>query len=106
MPSNNVDMAGDWERLLGRFLSANFHQDWDADFDSEEAVIKAYRNAVGPVAVSELVRSIDIVLERNVPERELKRLLYDLGLCTEIGGDGEASRWLRDIRASLLDADP
>lgn len=87
---------------LDDFIGGNFHQDWSMDYDSEEAVISAYREAVGSLAVVEVVKSIDLVLQSALSELEIKQLLYKMGLGIEIGVDQTPSSWLRGIRENLL----
>ena len=102
MSSKNIDLTDESIEPLDRFIGGNFHQDWSMDYDSEQAVVAAYRQAGGSLAVDEVVKSIDFVLEGNLTEHELKQLLYHMGLGIEIGVDESPSSWLRGVRENLL----
>jgi hypothetical protein len=94
--------ATDQFEPLEQFLGGYFHQDWAVDYDSEDAVIAAFRDDVGPEGVAEVIASIDALLATPDSDEALKTRLLGMGLAsTPSGADGTARGWLREVRAEL-----
>lgn len=102
--SKDLKMTDPNVKELSQFIGGYFHQDWNFEYESEEDAIASFRKESERRDVEAVVRGIDELLDRRVPDIELKRLLYNMGLSFDpIGADGTPSSWLRNIRKNLLE---
>src|SRR5438874_11551730 len=91
---------------LVQFFGAYFHQDWDADDPTPEAVIRRFVTTNELEAVRKVVGELDDLLSLPLSEAELRRLLLDDLLCCYLPPDGRSVRtwltWVRDSQTTKL----
>jgi len=92
---------------LIQFFAANFHEDWDLDADTPEAIIALYaaHNRV-PGRLSALATELDALVASIPDDVELRRIMFEvLGNCYLPPGDLAQLRvWLGAVSAQLRSA--
>ncbi|MEM7501844.1 MAG: contact-dependent growth inhibition system immunity protein [Pseudomonadota bacterium] len=95
--------ADDVEELR-QFLSAYFHEDFEVENGSWEDAVAKFRGTESPATVEVVSRQLGELLERDVPDSELRGVLFDLGCYLDpVGLETTARSWLGQVR-NLLDS--
>jgi hypothetical protein len=95
-------MTSELKTLFGAYL----HQDYDLQFPSVAAAIRAYRDDASRAARERALAEIDSLLTGTNSDDELYRALRERGFGFFPPRDGETSAaWLRRTRALLADVE-
>jgi hypothetical protein len=97
----NVDMKSRFPNLYG-MCSCYFHQDWDLDDPTAEAVIRRYIRDADPHEVQRVAAEIDEFLRVEMTEEKRRAILDKFG-CEYFppGDELSYSEWLRQVRDLL-----
>lgn len=92
---------------LQNFLAAYFHQDWQAEHATADAVVAFYRDSEAPAQVDATRRELGHLLARDDDDATLGDAARALGCEYDPTRDGGRWRdWLQQVRAGLAgDAD-
>ena len=87
---------------LVQFFSGYFHEDWDLDADTPEAVVAMYVDAA-PASTQPLAKAIRRLLATPSTDKELSDHLFtDLGCYYDPEADGLTTRaWLLSVAQQL-----
>lgn len=87
---------------LVQFFGAYFHQDWDAEDPTPEAVILRFSKSNQPETVLKVIEELDDFLLLPLDEEEIRQCLREKFLSCYLPTDGTSLRhWLMQVRASL-----
>jgi phenylalanyl-tRNA synthetase beta subunit len=82
--------------------SCYFHQDWELDDPTAEAVVRRYLRDADPREIELLIAEIDEFLKLEMTDEERQVVLEDLGCEYYPPSDGLTfSKWLHQIRNIL-----
>lgn len=90
---------------LQQLMAAYLHQDWDLDYDTDEATIRAFVLETPDVA-SDLPREISDVLSTVSAEADVEALLVSLGCQVDPSptSNGSYRTWLTELAAYAREA--
>lgn len=85
---------------LHHLMGAYYHQDWDLDYDTDEATVQAFMRETPDVA-GDLPREISEVLSNTPAEADVKELLLSLGCEVDPSptSNGSYRTWLAELAA-------
>lgn len=63
--------------MLGSLLGAYFNQDWDADYDSPEAVIRGFARDGDKKGIEDAINELKALLKEEHTSEEWECILYD-----------------------------
>lgn len=87
---------------LENFLSAYFHQDWQAEHDTPEAVVAYFTASESGEQVDAVRTQLGALLARNDDEATLAGAVRGLGSEYDYSADGTTCRaWLLDVMRIL-----
>jgi hypothetical protein len=97
----NMDMKSRFRNLDG-LCACYFHQDWDMDDPTAEAVVRQYIRDADPQEVQKVAAEIDDFLQIEMTEEERKTILDTFGCEYYPPGDRLSySEWLRQVHELL-----
>jgi len=96
------------KHILEEFFGAYFHEDWQCDDSTTDAVVLKFRRDMSDDRVREVVDAIRSYIPKFGSDKELEdSLFYDLGCYYMPSGEGKTAReWLKGIAALLLEKTP
>ncbi|MEV4334826.1 contact-dependent growth inhibition system immunity protein [Streptomyces sp. NPDC049597] len=83
---------------LSHFLSAYFHQDFDAEYASHREAVDDYLDGVSEGDLRIVIKEIQDFLDMNTDDISLRDASRTLGLCISPPKGVSLRRWLNDVR--------
>ena len=99
-----MQMKTDFPALYN-FCVGYFHQDWNLDDPTAEAVVRRFMNDDGPQGVQQLRAEIDRFLRVSKSEEQRAAILDAWGCCYYPPGDGLSyTDWLKQVSELLTES--
>lgn len=97
-------MTDQFERLQ-QLMSGYFHQDWDIEGETDDAVVSAFRRTSTPEQVSATVGELDRLIQLClIGQVEAEKILASLGCEYYYQADSLTGlEWLERVRSLLTD---